>query len=93
MPNYFYLHDSPHADQVIAGLRRHRAQLDVEIPVRSMDKTMRLATWNIREFDSPAYGERIEDCYYFIAEIISRFDLVAIQEVRRNLIDAAFHKP
>src|SRR4051794_20111176 len=85
LPNYFYLRDAPNADRVIGGLRRLRAQLDTEIPARSFDKTMRLATWNIREFDSPAYGDRIDDAYYFIAEIISRFDLLAVQEVRRNL--------
>src|SRR6478609_3086903 len=80
LPNYFYLRDAPNAQRIIGGLQRLRVQLDAEIPPRSLDKTMRLATWNIREFDSPAYGDRIDDAYYFIAEIISRFDLVAIQE-------------
>jgi hypothetical protein len=46
---------------------------------------LRLATWNIREFDSEKFGERMEEAYYYIAEIISNFDLVAIQEVRENL--------
>ena len=44
-----------------------------------------LATWNIREFDSPKYGERVPESYYYIAEIIERFDLVAVQEVNKNL--------
>src|SRR4051794_33087821 len=48
MPNYFYLHDAPNAVRVIEGLRRLRTQLDAEIPPRSLDNTMRLATWNIK---------------------------------------------
>ena len=85
MPNYYSLRNDPNNARIIDGLRRLRDQLDTEISTRSLDTTLRLATWNIREFDSPAYGPRISDAYYFIAEIISRFDLVAVQEVRRDL--------
>jgi hypothetical protein len=46
---------------------------------------LRLATWNIREFDATSYGPRLKEAIYFIAEIISHFDLVAIQEVREDL--------
>jgi len=46
---------------------------------------IRIATWNIREFDSPGYGLRVEEAKYFIAEIISHFDLIALQEVRESL--------
>jgi endonuclease/exonuclease/phosphatase family metal-dependent hydrolase len=85
MPNYYSLRRDPHSKRIIEGLQRLREQLDTEVGARSLDKTLRLATWNIREFDSPAYGPRVSDAYYFIAEIISRFDLVAVQEVRRDL--------
>lgn len=89
MPNYYRLDKDPNQARIVAGLKRLREQLDapqpVGIPQRSLDKTMRLATWNIREFDSTAYGERMSDSYYYLAEVISRFDLVAVQEVRRNL--------
>ncbi|HSV39412.1 MAG TPA: endonuclease/exonuclease/phosphatase family protein, partial [Nocardioidaceae bacterium] len=85
MPNYFGLRSEPNSKRIIEGLQRLRDQLDTEISERSLDKTLRLATWNIREFDSPAYGPRTQDAFYFIAEIVSRFDLVAVQEVRRNL--------
>lgn len=85
MPNYSALRRDPHSPRIIDGLQRLRAQLDAEMAGRTLDKTLRLATWNIREFDSPAYGPRVSDAYYFIAEIMSRFDLVAVQEVRRDL--------
>lgn len=57
-------------------------KLGDEIPAKTLDDTLLLATWNIREFDSPAYGKRRSEPYHYIAEIISRFDLVALQEVR-----------
>ena len=46
---------------------------------------LRLATWNIREFDSTKYGQRLEESFHYIAEIISAFDIVALQEVREDL--------
>jgi len=85
MPNYYSLRRDPNSKRIIDGLQRLREQLDTEVGTRSLDKTVRLATWNIREFDSPAYGPRSSDAFYFIAEIVSRFDLVAVQEVRRDL--------
>ncbi len=54
------------------------------VPPKS-DATLLLATWNIREFDSSAYGKRSDECLYYIAEICSHFDLIAVQEVRENL--------
>ena len=84
MPYYAPLTHRQDKDRIIDGLLRLRVQLDDAIPARSLSD-MLLATWNIREFDSPAYGQRTEDAFYFIAEIVSRFDIVAIQEVRRDL--------
>ncbi len=52
---------------------------------RNDKQWLRIATWNIREFDTKKYGGRCRDAYYYIAEIISHFDLVAIQEVREDL--------
>ena len=62
-----------------------RGQLDAEVPRRTLSETLLLATWNIREFDSRRYGGRLEETFFYIAEIISRFDLVAVQEVRGDL--------
>ncbi len=54
------------------------------IPAKGDDELL-LATWNIREFDSPAYGQRDIEPLYYIAEILSHFDLIAVQEVREDL--------
>lgn len=60
----------------LAGLRQ-----------RKSDGSLLLATWNIRDFDSNkfGYGPRLRESFYYIAEIISCFDLVAVQEVNRDL--------
>jgi len=55
-----------------------------QVPPKAAN-TVLLATWNIREFDSAAYGERSLECLYYIAEILSHFDLIAVQEVREDL--------
>jgi endonuclease/exonuclease/phosphatase family metal-dependent hydrolase len=56
---------------------------------RKSDGTLLLATWNIRDFGASKFGNgpRLNETLYYIAEIISCFDLVAIQEVNRNLAE------
>jgi len=54
---------------------------------RKNDSTLLLATWNIRDFDSNKFkwGPRLPETFYYLAEMISHFDLVALQEVNRDL--------
>jgi len=54
-------------------------------PPSDATRSFRLATWNLREFDSASYGYRSQEAKSYIAEIISHFDLVALQEIRRDL--------
>ena len=64
-----------------------RTQLKKEIPRKLVDDTLLLATWNIRDFDSNKFkhGPRTNEAYYYIAEIISAFDVVALQEINKDL--------
>ncbi|MEO8080805.1 MAG: endonuclease/exonuclease/phosphatase family protein [Caldimonas sp.] len=71
--------------RVVDGLRRLRPALSAAVPARTATDTLLVATWNIREFDSGKYGFRPLEPYYYIAEILSRFDLIAVQEVRDGL--------
>lgn len=71
--------------RTLSRLLKLRAQLKAEVPGRTQKETLLLATWNIRDFDKPAFGKRLDESIYYIAEIISHFDLVAIQEVYRDL--------
>jgi len=72
-----------------AALRDHIFAYRSADPVPTHDRDeqqwMRIATWNIREFDSKKYGGRLKESLFYIAEVISHFDLVAIQEVRADL--------
>jgi endonuclease/exonuclease/phosphatase family metal-dependent hydrolase len=92
MPNYQQLqiesYDSPELivqkKRAVKKLQVLREQLS-DIPTSQLNYNLLLATWNIREFDSGAYGDRIFEANFYIAEIISKFDIVAIQEVNRDL--------
>jgi endonuclease/exonuclease/phosphatase family metal-dependent hydrolase len=92
MPDYQKLrvepHDSPEMivqkKRTVKKLQLLRKQL-ADIPTSQLNYNLLLATWNIREFDSGAYGDRIFEANYYISEIISKFDIVAIQEVNRDL--------
>lgn len=67
------------------GLVRLKSAIREQIPRRTVTDTLLLATWNIREFDSASYGRRTKEGFFYIAEIISSFDLVAVQEVREDV--------
>lgn len=77
--------DAQTRKRTIDGLKRLRPALSAALPERTAIDTLLLATWNIREFDSGKYGYRGDEPYFYIAEILSRFDLIAIQEVRDGL--------
>jgi endonuclease/exonuclease/phosphatase family metal-dependent hydrolase len=64
-----------------------RQKLRSEVIERAGRNSLLLATWNLRDFDSNrlGHGPRLRESFYYIAEIISTFDLVALQEVDRNL--------
>ncbi|MCW5620283.1 MAG: endonuclease/exonuclease/phosphatase family protein, partial [Burkholderiales bacterium] len=88
MPYYAELkqiEDAKVRKRTVEGLKRLRPALGRQVPGRTATDTLLLATWNIREFDSGKYGYRGDEAYYYIAEIIGRFDLIAIQEVRTGL--------
>ena len=64
-----------------------RKSLRSKVPERTVNDTLLLATWNVRDFDSNNFkhGPRLDEAFYYIAEVISSFDLVAVQEVNRDL--------
>ncbi len=86
MPYYQRLAELPPEDgrRTIDRVLALRKELGAQVPRRSPHQFL-LATWNIREFDSPAYGDRGLEPLYYLAEIISHFDLVAVAEVRADL--------
>lgn len=67
-------------------LRAMRASL-APLHARRSPTSLLLATWNIRDFDSNkfGYGPRLTESFYYLAEIAGCFDLIALQEVNRDL--------
>ena len=90
MPFYKNLRkkESKHfANRTIEHMLTLRTQLRKDVPARTLRDTLLLATWNIRDFDSNKFGQgpRLDESFYYIAEIIASFDLVAVQEVTTDL--------
>ena len=88
MPFYSYLNSKirikKHRLRAIENLEKLRAQLDRDIPAKDTEKTLLMATWNIRDFakkNRRGFGKRLPETWFYIAEIISRFDFVAVQEI------------
>jgi len=71
--------------RVIGNLQKLRRQLDRDVPAKDADGNLLLASWNIRDFGKRGtrrgFGKREPESFFYIAEILSRFDLVAVQEV------------
>jgi endonuclease/exonuclease/phosphatase family metal-dependent hydrolase len=84
----------PPPEPVAEELAELDAALDNAIPARELDRNLLIATWNIRAFGDLTKKWRAEEddspkrdfhALHCITRIISRFDVIAIQEVRANL--------
>jgi hypothetical protein len=84
----------PPPEDVLVDLLRLRSALDEEVPAKVLDRNLLIATWNVRAFgdltdkwESAAEDSPKRDLHSFlcIAEIVSRFDVVAVQEAKDNL--------
>ena len=90
MPYYFpikHFKDSAETERTADRLLTLRRQLRRDLPRRTVDDTLLVATWNVRNFDSNRFGHgpRLKESFFYIAEVINAFDLVAIQEVDNDL--------
>lgn len=88
MLNYSLLKSMvPQSDRprVVRNLEALREHLVEALPQKDCEGTLLLGTWNIRDFGKTSggkgYGDRAPEALFYIAEIISRFDFVALQEV------------
>ncbi len=78
--------DVPRVAQNLIDLRASLDNTDGDnyVPPRTTHERLLVATWNIQHFGST---KRFEESFFYLAELLSRFDLVAIQEVKRDLTD------
>lgn len=76
------------AQRVAAGLLRLKNLLRrSKVPAKSASKLL-VATWNVRELGRTYGGStRSDEAIAYLAEVISAFDVVALQEVRNQLGD------
>src|SRR5918997_5731105 len=88
----------PPPEDVLNDLEQLRLALDDDenggVPAKALDRNLLVATWNVRAFgglteewsssedDTPKRDLHSLLC---IAEIVSRFDVVALQEAREDL--------
>jgi endonuclease/exonuclease/phosphatase family metal-dependent hydrolase len=79
--------DSAEKARTAERLLALRRKLASEITDRAGRHSLLIATWNLRDFDTNrlGHGPRLRESFYYIAEIVSAFDLVVLQEVGRNL--------
>ena len=89
MINYWPLKrvDKKTRKRTVDGLERIRKLVTAKMPGRTLQSTLVLGTWNIRNFDDNRFkdGPRLTESLYYIAEVISAFDVIAIQEICRDL--------
>jgi len=80
--------------EVLENLDLLRSDLESKIPPKKLDQNLLIASWNIRAFgnltrkwDSDENDSPKRDLHSIlcIAEIIKRFDVIAIQEVKDNI--------
>jgi len=73
--------------RAIDTLIRMRGKIFRDITNKRDAGSFLLASWNLRDFDSDKFkhGKRLDETYLYIAEIMSAFDLIAVQEVNRDL--------
>jgi len=94
MPMYWRLKTWKNEDRerAIDHLSALRSLIAKTVPRKTATDTLLLATWNLRDFDSNKFkqGPRLPESFHYIAEVISAFDLVAMQEVNEDM--APFEK-
>jgi Endonuclease/Exonuclease/phosphatase family len=71
--------------EIALGLKELQSRISkAKIPSSKLDESINFATWNIREFGKKA---RTTAAIHYIAEILNKFDIISIVELRDNLGD------
>ena len=76
--------DESDRPRVIRNLEALREQLSTDLPAKDAENHLLMATWNVRDLgklNRRGYGDRLPESHFYIAEVFSRFDFVAVQEV------------
>jgi endonuclease/exonuclease/phosphatase family metal-dependent hydrolase len=71
----------PTEKQIVAAERAALMKLLNDVPLRSLDENVLIASWNIAQFSNQKKKRALQ----YIADVCERFDIVAIQEVKTDL--------
>jgi endonuclease/exonuclease/phosphatase family metal-dependent hydrolase len=77
--------DNVQKSRTIENLLVLREGLRNKVAAKRADRNLLIASWNIKEFGHTK--QRLPEAYFYIAEILSSFDLIAIQEIKSSLKD------
>ena len=78
--------NSEERTRTVKNLLQLRRQLDRSVPSKDAEDNLLLATFNIRDLgkrNRRGWGKRLPESWFYLAEVISRFDFVAVQEVNQ----------
>ncbi len=78
-------HQTAVKQRIVGNLLDLKNGLDASVAPRRADENLIVASWNIKEFGHTT--QRLPEAYFYIAEILARFDLIAVQEVKSGLDD------
>ena len=76
---------TPERLRAIDGLLRLKPALQAQLPQRRSEANLLVASWNLKEFGHTT--QRLPEAYFYIAEIMAAFDLIAVQEIKSGLKD------
>ena len=76
---------TPERLRAIGGLLRLKPALQAQLPQRRSEANLLVASWNLKEFGHTT--QRLPEAYFYIAEIMAAFDLIAVQEIKSGLKD------
>lgn len=71
--------------RTIDGLLALKRGLDAEVTPQLTGQNLLIASWNIKQFGE--LKKRRAEAFFYMAEVIARFDLVVIQEVQKDQRD------
>ena len=72
--------------RAVKNLIQLRGQLDRTVPAKDAEDNLLLVSFNIRDLgkrNRRGWGKRLPESWFYVAEVISRFDFVAVQEVNQ----------
>ena len=83
--NYKRMLNDKDKKRTLSNLLRLRKGILDKIPRKTVNTNLLLCSWNIKNFGTLKH--RTAESLYYIAEIINSFDIVALQEINRDLSD------